>query len=186
MGDATIGLEGEGPTLLGRPGNWGMVFACNDPVAHDASVCRLFGIDPQKHIIRASELGAGTADSGKIRIASQKGMPKIRIRPATGRISPLKGAEIIDGDACSYCMNYVWTVLFRLSKKSPQAKRCVDVLIGNLIDDSKKGRGKRRILCGDCTLRFRGPQDRYVSGCPPPIRDIMNAISEEAMKEEKQ
>jgi uncharacterized protein (DUF362 family) len=58
--DGFIGMEGHGPTD-GSPWQMDLIIAGTDPVATDATCCRIMGIDPLqvKHIRRAAEKGIG-------------------------------------------------------------------------------------------------------------------------------
>ena len=61
--DGIVGMDGQGPGA-GRRRNFGLVIASADPVALDATACRIAGIDPMTiPMIRlASEQGLGIAD----------------------------------------------------------------------------------------------------------------------------
>lgn len=183
VGDATIGLQGKGPALLGEPGNWGLVFASRDPVAHDSAICGLFGLERPAHVRKAAELGLGSADIGKIKLVGEKADSIKRIaKPATPDISPIEGVSITDGDACSYCMNYVWTALLMLSKKQLKGRKKVQVLIGNLIKDCQINSDRRKVVCGDCALKYSSLTGNVVPGCPPKMDDILKALRK-AMEE---
>jgi uncharacterized protein (DUF362 family) len=45
--DGIVGMEGNGP-IQGRPKHCGVLVAGHDPVAVDATCCRIMGIDPNK------------------------------------------------------------------------------------------------------------------------------------------
>ena len=61
--DAIVGMDGQGPAA-GRRRNFGLIIASADPVALDATACRVAGIDPMTipTIRLASEQGLGIAD----------------------------------------------------------------------------------------------------------------------------
>lgn len=61
--DGFVGMEGRGP-VDGTPVQMDLILAGNDPVATDATACRVMGIDPQKidHIRKAYERGIGNID----------------------------------------------------------------------------------------------------------------------------
>lgn len=58
--DGFVGMEGSGP-VGGDPVKMDLIIAGGDPVATDATACRIMGIDPQEisHIHRAYEKGLG-------------------------------------------------------------------------------------------------------------------------------
>ena len=61
--DGFVGMEGLGP-VDGEPVQMNLIIAGTDPVATDATACRIMGINPHeiKHIHRAHEKGLGNID----------------------------------------------------------------------------------------------------------------------------
>ena len=61
--DGFVGMEGAGPSD-GTPVQMDLIIAGEDPVATDATACRIMGIDPHEvsHIQRAAEKGLGNID----------------------------------------------------------------------------------------------------------------------------
>jgi uncharacterized protein (DUF362 family) len=61
--DGFVGMEGNGP-VNGDPVQMNLIIAGTDPVATDATGCRIMGIDPRqvKHIRVANEKGLGTLE----------------------------------------------------------------------------------------------------------------------------
>ena len=177
VGDGTVGLEGFGPSILGKPGGFGLLFSGMDPVAHDATVCRLFGIDVPAHVRAAADIGIGISDPGRIDIAGESadGMRR-RIKPAEGNFSPLKNVAAIDGDACAYCLYAVYLVLQRLSTQKVNTDKEIEVLFGRNIDESACDPKKEKMLCGDCTERFRKRYGNFLPGCPPRKSDIISLV----------
>ena len=62
--DGFVGMEGAGPSN-GTPVQMDLIIAGEDPVATDATACRIMGIDPHEvsHIQRAAEKGLGNIDN---------------------------------------------------------------------------------------------------------------------------
>lgn len=62
--DGFVGMEGRGP-VYGEPIQMDLIIAGSDPVATDATACRVMGIDPREvwHIQRAHEKGVGEMDA---------------------------------------------------------------------------------------------------------------------------
>jgi len=71
--DGFYALEGLGP-IGGYPVKMDLIIAGRDPVATDATTCRIMGIDPYEvyHIKRAYEKGFGEIDSTKIDVVGEK------------------------------------------------------------------------------------------------------------------
>ena len=65
--DGFIGMEGSGPAN-GTPVPMGLIIAGEDPVATDATACRIMGINPHEvaHIQKAFEKGLGNIDDIQI------------------------------------------------------------------------------------------------------------------------
>ena len=71
--DGFYALEGPGP-IGGYPVKMDLIIAGRDPVATDATACRIMGIDPYEvyHIKRAYEKGFGEIDSAKIQVVGER------------------------------------------------------------------------------------------------------------------
>jgi len=65
--DGFVGMEGHGP-VDGTPVQMDVIIAGMDPVATDATACRVMGIDPReiKHVVKAYEKGLGEIDDVQI------------------------------------------------------------------------------------------------------------------------
>ncbi len=177
IGDASIGLEGFGPSVLGKAGNWGLIFSSKDPVAHDSAVCSLFGVDLPRHVKMASDIGVGVSDLGRIDIVGEDAENlKRKIRPALGNFSPLKNVNAIDGGACAYCLYAVYLVLLRLSTQKIKSEKEIEVLFGRNIDEKACDPKKEKLLCGDCTKMFRDKYGNFLPGCPPKKEDIIRFV----------
>ena len=60
VGDATIGMQGQGPTSLGEPAFLNMLFISKNPVALDTAFVDMGLLDMPKHIKEAENLGLGS------------------------------------------------------------------------------------------------------------------------------
>jgi uncharacterized protein (DUF362 family) len=62
--DGFVGMEGQGP-VDGTPVQMNLIIAGTDPVATDATACRIMGINPHeiKHIRKAFEKGLGRSEA---------------------------------------------------------------------------------------------------------------------------
>jgi len=71
--DGFYALEGPGPTS-GTPVRMDLTIAGKDPIATDATACRVMGINPEEiyHIKRAYEKGFGEIDEARIKIVGNK------------------------------------------------------------------------------------------------------------------
>lgn len=71
--DGFYALEGSGPTT-GTPVKMDLIIAGKDPVAIDATGCRVMGINPEEiyHIRRAHEKGLGEMEEAKIELVGNR------------------------------------------------------------------------------------------------------------------
>jgi len=71
--DGFYALEGSGPTS-GSPVKMDLIIAGKDPVATDATGCRVMGINPEEiyHVRRAYEKGLGEMDEAKIELVGNR------------------------------------------------------------------------------------------------------------------
>jgi len=83
--DGFVAMEGKGP-VNGTPVNMNLILAGTDPVATDATACRVMGIDPNniKHIKKANDKGIGTIND--IQILGE---------PLENVIHPFKKAKVL-------------------------------------------------------------------------------------------
>ncbi len=67
--DGIISMEGRGPRA-GKPRRTGFILLGPDPVAVDATACRLVGIEPERvlHLRYAAEAGAGVLEDSRIEV----------------------------------------------------------------------------------------------------------------------
>jgi uncharacterized protein (DUF362 family) len=65
--DGFVGMEGHGPSD-GTPVQMDLIIAGKDPVATDATACRVMGFDPHEisHIRKAYEKGLGSIDDVQV------------------------------------------------------------------------------------------------------------------------
>ena len=71
--DGFYALEGPGP-IGGNPVKMNLIIAGQDPVATDATACRIMGIDPYQvyHIRKAYKKGFGEINSAKIDVVGER------------------------------------------------------------------------------------------------------------------
>jgi uncharacterized protein (DUF362 family) len=67
IGDASIGMQGNGPAQHGVPGFYNLLFAAKNPVVHDRAVQEVFCLRKLPYVELASQLGLGEYDISKIK-----------------------------------------------------------------------------------------------------------------------
>ncbi|MCE5239074.1 DUF362 domain-containing protein [bacterium] len=169
--DGTIGYEGMGPGNA-DPFPWGLLAASTDPVALDATACRLMGIDPvQVRVVRESaRLGVGVADEAAIELLGESPEAYRRrfVRPHEALARAFPGLRILSEKACSVCMESLFQGLQSAKEQWCEGK-ALTVLIG------AGPASEADLLIGRCACRGEAGK-RAILGCPPPSGEICDAI----------
>jgi len=170
--------EGFGPHCT-VPAEFGCLVAGKDPVAVDATVCRMVGLDISKVKIfkSARERRFGNSDPKKIEIRGKtiEEVFKNLWLPYLGGLNRWPEYDIQDKGACSSCQGLLAFTMERLKAVGEYDKnKEISVLAGPKKALPKKD-PKDIILIGDCLKKWRG-QGVYISGCPPGERYAIWAI----------
>jgi len=106
IGDATIGLQGQGPTLLGEPAFLNMLFVSEDPIALDTIFIEMGMLPMPNYIKEACNIGAGNNDVKSIEVVGDElEAIKFHIKPAEKTASAHQKINLIDGKANPYIFN---------------------------------------------------------------------------------
>jgi uncharacterized protein (DUF362 family) len=182
--------EGLGPMTSGTPVDFGAIAAGTDPVAVDATCCRMVGIVPEEtYLAIGAERGFGNIKKGLIEIRGNS------IKEAFKKFdtSFLKGFAnypdycIYDENACSSCMGIVVFALEALKRTGKyEEHKGISIVFGPKKALAKDAaRGKELILVGNCVDKFRD-EGVFVPGCPPMGSPIMWGITKREDQEEEQ
>ncbi len=68
LGDASIGMQGNGPAEYGEPGFFNLIFAARNPVVHDKIIQEVFCLRKLPYVELAGKLGIGEHDISKINV----------------------------------------------------------------------------------------------------------------------
>ena len=68
LGDASIGMQGNGPAQHGEPGFFNMMFAARNPVVHDRVASEILCLSKLPYAELAGKLGIGEFDLSKIEV----------------------------------------------------------------------------------------------------------------------
>jgi len=162
--------EGFGPHST-IPVEFGCLVASKDPVALDATVCRMVGLDIDKvaYFEPARERGIGNFDEALIEIRG-KSIDEV-FKPLW--LPYLEGFEkypeyrIDTEGACSSCLGLVQLTLERLKSLGEYEKNSdVTILVGRKKGIPEGVDPNRLILHGDCLKKYRG-KGIFIGGCPP-------------------
>ncbi len=169
--DGTTGYEGMGPGHA-DPFPWGLLAASTDPVALDATACRLMGIEPRqvRVVTESARLGVGVADEAEIEIVGDRLEDHRRrfVLPHEALANTFPGLRIISDKACSVCMESLFKGL-EMAKDRWDGGEGLTLLIG-AGPTSEADLLIGRCACGEET------GDRAVPGCPPEAAAICGAI----------
>jgi uncharacterized protein (DUF362 family) len=182
--------EGLGPMTSGTPVDFGAIVAGTDPVAVDATCCRMVGIVPEEtYLTIGAERGFGNIKKGRIEVRGNS------IKEAFKKLdtSFLKGFAnypdycIYDENACSSCMGIVVFAMEALKRTGQyEEHKGISIVFGPKKALAKDAaRGKDLILVGNCVDKFRD-EGVFVPGCPPMGSPIMWGITKREDQDEEQ
>lgn len=163
--------EGFGPHHT-TPIYMGCIVASKDPVALDATACRMVGLDINKvpYFKAAKERGLGTFDEKLIEIRGQqiKDVFQQMWLPYLEGFGAFSEYDLHIDDACSSCQGLLAFTLEKLKAMGEYDKNAgVSIVCGRkkkLPAGLQKGRDL--IIVGDCLRKYQN-EGIFVPGCPP-------------------
>lgn len=165
--DGLIGLEGDGPTEMGKKKKVGLLIAGTDLAEVDTVCCEIMGIAPDT-ILHLPDIKGHIEIKGDI--ANYHFVPPRRFYQKFN-------FYLWPNDACSGCTG-IFKRDFKLIKAFPYGflKR-VDFLLGPGTD-IPDNHGK--LICvGNCSLDFAHEHNLpCVKGCPPKFKDIIDVVKD--------
>lgn len=150
----------------GNPVQMNRIILGKDPVLIDSYAANLLGfsIEEIPYITIAEDMGVGSTDLENADIVELNKDTGSRKLTPTRRVQQL-AKHIVEDSACSACYGSLIYALERLDEKGLLSKIKEKMYIGqNFKYKQCKGLG-----IGSCTTGF----DKYVKGCPPKARDIV-------------
>lgn len=172
-------MEGFGPHTTGYPIDFGCIVASQDPVALDATVCRMIGLDINKvdYFEAARDRGLGVVDEDKIEIRGNtiEEVYKPLHLPYLEGFGAWPEYNFHIQNACSSCQGLMAFTMRKLKLLDEYDKnQGIDIILGRMKDIPEGVRfGKNLILVGDCTktlknkIKAAGESCLNVTGCPP-------------------
>jgi len=179
--------EGFGPHCT-SPTDFGCLVGGRDPVAVDATVCRMVGLDITKvrYFQAARERGFGNSAQSRIEVRGKKieEVFKQLWLPYMKGLDQWPEYDIYADGACSSCQGLLAFTMERLKALGEYDKhKGLSILVGPKRELPGKD-PKDIILFGDCLKKHRG-RGVYISGCPPgeryPVWSIMNRADSEEL-----
>ena len=163
--------EGFGPSTP-LPTDFGCVVAGKDPVAVDATACRMVGLDLGKvpYFDAARDRGIGNFDEDAIEIRGKKieEVFKQLWLPYLEGLDAWPEYNIYAEGACSSCQGLLAYTMENLKSMGEYDKHAgASIVIGrkSKLPDGLKP-GKDTIFIGDCLKKYRS-QGVFAGGCPP-------------------
>lgn len=172
--------EGHGPGT-GLPTDFGCVVAGKDPVAVDATCCRMVGLNFEEvssfEAIR--ERGLGNHEEKDIEIRGRKiqeVFKKLWAPHLEGFDQFPEYKVYVNEGSCKYCEGLVQYSLERLKSLGEYEKNAgASIVLGHPKELPKGVKPQDLILMGSCTEKFRD-QGIYIPGCPPGEQQPASAI----------
>jgi len=143
IGDATIGIQGQGPTLLGEPAFMNMLFVSKDPVALDSVFSEAAMIPKPEYLKEASRINAGNADVKELEIVGDElEAIKYPLKASDKEASAHPRIKLIDGKSDPITF---YTALKMTSKLIGVSGYEINLVIGNFLTEEML-RDKERII----------------------------------------
>jgi uncharacterized protein (DUF362 family) len=183
--------EGLGPMTSGTPVDFGAIVAGTDPVAVDATCCRMGGIVPEvTYLKNGEERGFGNMKEELIEVRG-KSIKEV-FRKLDTSFLEVKGFgnfpdySVYEENSCSSCMGMVVAALQGMKKTGQYDQhKGISIVFGSKKElPEGAARGKDLILIGNCVEKFRG-QGVFVPGCPPMGSPITWGITKREDQEEE-
>lgn len=179
IADLIYPAEGFGPHSA-VPLDFGCVAASKDPVALDATACRMVGLDIDQvdYFEAARQRNIGTSDEAEIEIRGRqiKDVYKKMWLPYLARFDTWPEYNIMYENSCSSCQSLVAFTMEKLKALGEYDKNTDAVIVlGAKKEIPEDIPPEKLILCGNCTARYR-KRGVAVHGCPPSEPHIAWAI----------
>ncbi len=162
--------EGFGP-LSTLPVDFGCIVAGKDPVAVDATACRMVGLDVDRVTCfkAARERRFGNIGEKSIEIRGKKIEEVFQQMwcPYMGGFEQWPEYHILSQGCCSSCQGLIAVTLERMKATNEYKKNAGVTIVAGPKKELPKGvNPKDLILFGDCVRKYKD-QGVYIRGCPP-------------------
>lgn len=164
--------EGFGPHST-TPVDFGCVVAGKDPVAVDATICRMIGLDIRKvpYFKPARDRGLGNYSEKAIEAHGEqiKNVYKKLWLPYLEGFKAWPEYDINVEGSCSSCQGLLALTMEKLKSMDEYEKnKGISILVGRKKELPKGlNLGRDVILIGDCLKKYRGQGSPFSGGCPP-------------------
>ncbi|MBV7273327.1 DUF362 domain-containing protein [Clostridium sp. PL3] len=178
IADLIYPAEGFGPHSA-VPLDMGCVVASKDPVALDATACRMVGLDINvvDYFKAAKERGLGVSDEDKI-ITKGKSIDEVYKKawlPYLEKFETWPEYNIMHENSCSSCQSLVAFSMEKLKALGEYEKNKDAIIVLGAKKELPDVPKERLILCGNCLTKWRS-KGVAVHGCPPSEPHIAWAV----------
>jgi hypothetical protein len=181
--DMIRAAQGFGPHST-CPVDFGCIVAGRDPVAVDATICRMVGLDAEKvpYFGPAVERGIGHFEGGRIEIRGSRieDVYKKLWLPYLEGFESWPEYKIYAENACSSCQGLLAFTMENLKALGEYDRHAgMSLVIGRKKKLPEGVKPKDLVLIGDCLKKHRGKGEGIcVGGCPPGEPHILFAIQD--------
>jgi len=151
IGDATNGLQGNGPTSLGEPAFLNMILTGKNPVTLDKVFCEIGMFCLPAYLLEAKRLGIGEIDAKKIEVVNYEAVAtKYPLKRADGGASAHPNIRLIDGFANPYIYNTAHRIAQKLVGLAGDE---VNIVIGSHFSPEMFEGKRRLVLYGEDAIK---------------------------------
>jgi len=145
IADATNGMQGQGPLVLGEPAFLNLVFASRNAAALDAIFCEATMLQIPSYV------QDNNFDSKKIEVVGNElDALKYPIKSAVPDDTPHPDIKVIDGKACPACLNLMYNLTSRLVGLRGEQ---LNLIIGSMLAKEMLDGKERLVALGDCAIK---------------------------------
>ena len=171
IGDATLGMQGDGPTALGEPAFLNMIFLSKDAIALDSVFCQAFTLPIPDYVKEAVSIGVGQSDIKNIEIVGEDFEAiKYPIKQADKSATAHSKIKLVNGNADPGVFN---AALRMSSKLFGVSGHELNLVIGSHVTKEMLD-GKQRIVAygNDAIQRVKELGFKDIAEIPEDIDDI--------------
>ncbi len=147
IADATNGMQGQGPLVLGEPAFLNLILASKNAAALDTIFCEATMLQIPDYVALSSK----NADPKNIEVVgSELGALKYPIKTPVPDDTPHPDIKVIDGKACPCCLNLMYRLTSNLIGLRGER---INLVIGSMVTEGMLNGKDRLVVLGDCAIK---------------------------------
>ncbi len=147
IADATNGMQGQGPLVLGEPAFLNLILAGKNASALDAVFCEITML-PIPPYVNSSLNGVMVKDIEIV--GNELDALKYPIKQPIHDETPHPDIKVFDGKSCPACLNMMYNVTSKLVGLRGDK---INLVMGSVITDGMLERKERLVALGDCAIK---------------------------------